>query len=135
MTEKTNGVISESNEEITIIVERPPENEQRKSPRRIARWNFNGYCKNKKSFNGKLENISTNGALINVYGHPPCIKQDERVFLEFQVYYAGKNRNIKVVAILRHVSFASECKRAGVEFLVISEQDKLWLTKFCHGII
>lgn len=135
MTDKTNEVITDKIQETTIIVERPPENEQRKSPRRIARWNFSGYCKNKKSFHGKLENISTNGALINVYGHPQCIQQDERIFLDIQVYYGGKNKNIKVVAILRHVSFASDCKRGGVEFIVISEQDKLWLTKFCHGII
>jgi hypothetical protein len=135
MTDKSEDLIFEDDIETNVIVERPPEHEQRKSQRRLTRWNFSGYCKNKKTFNGKLENISVNGALINVYGHPQCIQTDERVFLDIHVYYSGKKRNIKVVGILKHVSFAENCKRAGVEFLVISEQDRNWLSKFCNGVI
>lgn len=135
MTIKMDNLILEQNDEHSIIVERPPEHEKRKSARRLTRWNFTGYCKNKKSFNGKLGNISVEGALLNIYGHPQCIQTDERVFVDIHVYYAGKKRNIKVVGILKHVAYAEECKRAGLQFLVLSEQDKEWLLKFCHGII
>lgn len=107
--------------------------EKRKDPRRTVRWLLDGFNKDKIEFKGKTENISRSGLLLLVEStYHDKFEIGGRLVLNIKTYYKSENRVINCVVTIKHISYGTEGRKLGVEFIYISRENKEWLSKFSY---
>jgi hypothetical protein len=105
--------------------------DNRRHPRRSAKWQFQGYDKNRSDFFGVTDNISESGLLLIV--DQSCHNKFDvggRILIDFNVCYKAKLKTFKGIATIKHVSIAANGIKLGVEFIKIEKEKQEWLSAY-----
>ena len=132
MPKKINKSIIYGTNESLLIKTGIIEHEQRKDPRRVARWRVNGQDKSANKFTGVTENISQSGLLLTIYdGNGKCfLGKGDKIHVEINMVYKSIQRTIEGIVLIRHSVFTKEGKKLGVEFIKIQELERKLLNTF-----
>lgn len=106
--------------------------ENRKYTRRIGRWPFEGLTENRKRITGYTENVSEGGVLLIVNEFHKELERNKKIYIEIKFSYKGVVKKINTLAKIKHVVFANNGKKIGLEYINIEKKYKKILNTYAN---